>query len=377
MSEIIIIAKKNLHKDYNRLTKLIDTKHRDYFQLSFLLKRLENYRLKYIFLTWDEFENSDELDCNLLIIPQRMFLSGPVPPSDKCWDKLDLLKKNGTNFLFLHHPDWAFIDNKYLDVERTNYFLSKVLKYSITNNYTEELLNNVYDIISSGKNASDEFTYFLKGGNQFIPLIEKIPVKMVKAAPKKFVCFGYQIYPNNNRAFFVDIHSVGAKKRMNGILFEQIIANILSSIFRIENEEDNLINELEKSNLSETEKKALIDSRIGQGKFRQLLIDYWKGCSVTRIKTIELLKASHIKPWRVSNNFERLDPYNGLLLQPNIDSLFDKGYITFTDRGNIILSVQLPKTDSDRLGINSAMNIKLNKNHKKYLEYHRNNIFKK
>ena len=87
-----------------------------------------------------------------------------------------------------------------------------------------------------------------------------------------------------------------------------------------------------------TEAEALVKARVGQGKFRNNLIEYWKGCSVTNCKYITILIASHIKPWKDSSNKERLDVYNGLLLLPNIDKLFDKGYISFRDTGKIMIS---------------------------------------
>ena len=62
-----------------------------------------------------------------------------------------------------------------------------------------------------------------------------------------------------------------------------------------------------------TEKDAIIKSRIGQGLFRQKLIEYWKGCSVTECQNYSLLMASHIMPWRKANNLQRLDIYNGWL----------------------------------------------------------------
>lgn len=128
--------------------------------------------------------------------------------------------------------------------------------------------------------------------------------------------------------------------------------------------------------LTKTERKTVIQSRIGQGKFRSDLISYWTGCAVTGCNVIEMLRASHIKPWRVSTNIERLDSYNGLLLVPNLDGAFDSGLISFEDNGKIIISKNLSSTDASILGINSKMRLtKVELKHKKYLNYHRNNIF--
>lgn len=130
--------------------------------------------------------------------------------------------------------------------------------------------------------------------------------------------------------------------------------------------------------LQETERETIIQSRLGQGQFRTKLINHWGQCAVTGCQTIEILRASHIKPWRWSSNAECLDEYNGLLLVPNLDVAFDYGFITFADDGTIMISNSLAKTDRLKLGIDSNMKIqKLSKEHLKYLQYHRENVFKK
>ena len=129
--------------------------------------------------------------------------------------------------------------------------------------------------------------------------------------------------------------------------------------------------------LSETEREAIVQSRIGQGEFRADLIRYWERCSVTGCELIRVLKASHIKPWRCSDNKERLDVFNGLLLIPNLDSAFDDGLISFDDEGKILLSNLLDDSDRHKLSIHPALSIrKIETDHIKYLQYHRKNIFR-
>jgi hypothetical protein len=129
--------------------------------------------------------------------------------------------------------------------------------------------------------------------------------------------------------------------------------------------------------LSDTEREAVVQSRIGQGRFRTLLIQYWEGGAVTNCQVIETLKASHIKPWRDADNAERLDIYNGLLLVPNLDSAFDRGLISFEDDGTIIISNLLNNEDRTTLGIHSGMRMrKIAEEHLKYLAYHRQVIFR-
>ena len=126
--------------------------------------------------------------------------------------------------------------------------------------------------------------------------------------------------------------------------------------------------------IDETEKARLVSSRIGQGQYRKSLIEYWGCCAVTGYADPAILVASHIKPWADSSNYERLDTYNGLLLTPNIDKAFDKGYITFAETGRIIISPLLEKPEI--LGINSSMTIELAYEHKIYLGFHRDNVYK-
>lgn len=71
-----------------------------------------------------------------------------------------------------------------------------------------------------------------------------------------------------------------------------------------------------------TERERLVQARLGQGQFRDALLKYWEGCAVTGIERPDLLRASHIKPWRSSTNEERLARHNGLLLLPQIRSSF-------------------------------------------------------
>lgn len=131
--------------------------------------------------------------------------------------------------------------------------------------------------------------------------------------------------------------------------------------------------------LPETEREAVILSRIGQGIFRQQLIAYWKKCAVTDANCVSLLKASHIKPWRDATNDERLDPFNGLLLSPNIDAAFDAGYVTFDTNGRIVLSHEIEGAAAYQLHINGKLriNIKLlTDQHQAFLEYHRAHVFR-
>lgn len=130
------------------------------------------------------------------------------------------------------------------------------------------------------------------------------------------------------------------------------------------------------SAIAETVRIQIIEARVGQGLFRQRLIDYWHACAVSRCNAVGLLTASHIKPWRVSDNRERLDVHNGLLLLPNIDQLFDKGYITFNERGVIKISSFITPSQYKAFGITPESQLqKIEPQHQAYLDYHRHECF--
>lgn len=132
-----------------------------------------------------------------------------------------------------------------------------------------------------------------------------------------------------------------------------------------------LINEIEKSNLKGKEKDALVKVRVNQGYFRDKLLKKYNKCCLCNVKEKKLLIASHIKPWAVSGENEKLDVNNGFLLCPNHDALFDKGFITFDADGKIMISKMLSEQDKTFLNVNANMKIELNDNIRKYLEYHR------
>jgi predicted restriction endonuclease len=141
--------------------------------------------------------------------------------------------------------------------------------------------------------------------------------------------------------------------------------------------QDKLADVKEYLNLGDTERESIVKSRVGQGQFRESLISYWSSCAVTGCKDSRLLRASHIKPWSKSDVTERLSMYNGILLSPTLDACFDSGFISFDDSGVILVSVKMTEKDMKSLCIHKDMKLSvIEPEHKKYLAYHRENIFK-
>lgn len=132
----------------------------------------------------------------------------------------------------------------------------------------------------------------------------------------------------------------------------------------------------EQIEITETEKEQVIKSRIGQSAFKNALLAIEKKCRLCGVSDERFLIASHIKPWSQSNHQERLDVNNGLLLCPNHDALFDKGYISFDDDGTILISASLDEVTKVFLNINETMKIEMNEGQRHYIKWHREDIFK-
>lgn len=140
--------------------------------------------------------------------------------------------------------------------------------------------------------------------------------------------------------------------------------------------DDLRMHQREISILPETERESVIKARIGQGIFRKQLLEMWDGCAVTGVKLPDLLRASHIKPWRNSTNPERINRYNGLLLLPQYDHLFDKGFISFDDEGQLLRSPALDRIPISQLGISATDRLRgLSDKHLAFLHYHRDEMF--
>lgn len=93
-------------------------------------------------------------------------------------------------------------------------------------------------------------------------------------------------------------------------------------------------------------------ARVGQGWFRDGLLRAWDGrCAVTGLGVPEALRASHIVPWRLSSDAERMDLENGLLLAATLDALFDVGLISFDDDGALLVSGAVPAAEAEALGL--------------------------
>jgi hypothetical protein len=134
---------------------------------------------------------------------------------------------------------------------------------------------------------------------------------------------------------------------------------------------------LRRTDIGETEKERLVKARRGQGIYRENLRTVEKQCRLTGLREPEHLRASHIKPWRECADKEKLDGFNGLLLSPHVDHLFDRGYISFSDDGTVLIAKGLKTEVLERWGLRSVQKTAAFRiEQQKYLDYHRTKVFR-
>jgi len=177
----------------------------------------------------------------------------------------------------------------------------------------------------------------------------------------------WEITSSGKDSFYEFIQDIDCNKKYE--YFSDKLVNEIINTYLIKNKENNV------NNVNETEATYNTKIRIGQNQLRQQLLERGK-CQLCNINKKDLLIASHVKPWHDANNSERLDINNTLLLCSLHDSLFDKGYISFDDFGNIILCKELKNEDLLDLKLDSNIKVNINEENKKYIEWHRKNVFR-
>lgn len=143
--------------------------------------------------------------------------------------------------------------------------------------------------------------------------------------------------------------------------------------------EEHQLNALRRDeHLMETEKQSIVLARRGQGLFRQRVSSVERACRVTKVSQPEYLRASHSKPWRDSDNEERLNGENGLLLTPDVDLLFDRGFLSFKDNGDVLVSPVADRVSMEKMGLSADLlrNVgSFSEGQKRFLQFHREKIF--
>lgn len=125
-----------------------------------------------------------------------------------------------------------------------------------------------------------------------------------------------------------------------------------------------------------TEIEQFVLARLGQGRFRQAVLDPWgNACAVTGCTTREVIRASHIRPWSASDDRMRLDPRNGLPLVADLDCLFDCGLVSFSSDGTMMVSRRLDRRQREYFGIPMNLRRAPDRRQAQLLRYHRERVF--
>jgi putative restriction endonuclease len=132
------------------------------------------------------------------------------------------------------------------------------------------------------------------------------------------------------------------------------------------------------------ERESVVKVRVNQSFFRKaVLAAYNYQCCITGLEIPELLNASHIIPWSISEA-NRVNPRNGLCLNAIHDRAFDRGLLTITPEYTVKVSksIKLVSVSNavqdfllryDGLEINKPARFLPDP---KFLKYHNRNVFR-
>jgi hypothetical protein len=168
-----------------------------------------------------------------------------------------------------------------------------------------------------------------------------------------------------------------ARDIMNGLRLSDVVVPQVA-LGLVQWEEHEIAKVTKDKSLSETTREAVVLARRGQGLFKQNVMKRELRCRLTQVDRPEHLRASHCKPWRDASNDERLDGDNGLLLTPDADHLFDRGFISFDDSGDVLVSPVAHVESLKRMGLDPASlkNVgKFTSGQKQFLAFHRSDVF--
>jgi putative restriction endonuclease len=182
--------------------------------------------------------------------------------------------------------------------------------------------------------------------------------------------------PETFAAALIDLIGVEARNLALGHLLSEE-PRLHPEIGLVEWEEHELAQLRADTQVPETVRQAVVQARRGQGLFKERVMRIERACRITGVTREEHLRASHCKPWRDATNEERLDGENGLLLTPNADHLFDRGFVGFENNGDVIISPVAHPESLARMGLDPHRPRNVGQfatGQRRYLEFHRENV---
>lgn len=310
----------------------------------------------------------------------RLYISNQSSFTNGKFFEFDMLNTitviNQRNMVKNYHPclfkGFFLKDNliKYMQDAYYDYTNPKYnFRYDISRQYEQKLEeiqsldDEIYFTIHKQDGSMDTDRFYI-GSADFIwhkvrtyalPFVSKFIIYKIQQQETGEILYFFQLVHNSNKS-----NEIYTKKTVDDLLVNLIINN---------------------TTISKTEKQTLINARIGQGLFRNNCLSILNHCPFTNVYNESVLIASHIIPWsKCMDNFDRLNGFNGIMLTPFYDALFDKGLISFENDGKVLIS---PKITND---IITALNLTPNKyvdlnnidgKRNRFLQYHREFIFQK
>jgi len=186
--------------------------------------------------------------------------------------------------------------------------------------------------------------------------------------------------PERFAATLVDLIGAEARDLVLGYRVADELPTAQPAIGLIQWEEYEMAEVRANANLQDTVREAVVLARRGQGLFKQRVMQIERACRITGVNREEHLRASHCKPWRDASNDERLDGENGLLLTPTVDHLFDRGFIGFDDKGDVLFSPVAHTESLNRMGLDPTRRLNVgsfSEGQRRFLDFHRENVLLK
>ncbi len=271
-------------------------------------------------------------------------------------------------FLNFSSP-WFFLKEDLLDFmieARTEYILQEqIYRRNIAEIYDslfEEinaLPNNKLSFkIEPAQGKNDEKRYYIRSYGTIWELMRRISL------------------PNLSYISIMQLLTPDNKIELYFRLFMNYEYNSMNHPKLIANEEEELI----ESNVENGKKNLIKQARIWQGEYRRKLLEQMPFCPITWVSDERFLIASHIKPWAKSDEFEKVDPFNGFMFTPNIDKLFDQWFISFSVESKMLVSPWVSPMNRRYLWIienKEYPHLQIRGKRIEYLEFHQSNLFKK
>ena len=315
---------------------------------------------------------------------------------------------SGINDLSIRKYCQTFVKNGFIEPGLLSYH-PKVKEFLATKNYSneenknkvktnifEEIFYNNSKLRANATGSTDSFNYV----SVIINSIANLPAGLEKEAIPAFMLVTNKAKLENGFLTREEIDEIKlnpdierlVRDKYNQVRYLSGVLSKLSNIEFIKESNSYFLRE----NLSEKELRELEAINEGRNNYlqRQLrseLINevinvFSEECCMLTEQTFSVRRshlqniASHIKPFRNSNEDEKYDPNNALLLNLFFDDLFDinfgdnKCYASFDENGGVLLSNDLHPHSKNIWSSFTLDRRFLNEERLRYLEYHRDHL---